>query len=288
MAAAYYCYECLRKPKGRDVKLSEGVCPSCHSEYRKVKNNKTRSQVVTRLARHRGIKPHRKRKRTTTYNEYLLTYKWRVIRTRIIDRDDNVCQNCGNPSTEVHHMSYQPSVMEGKDDSKLISLCRDCHTHLHDHLKTRFPEMRVGESVQHTCHVWGDLFGCEFQLPRKVTKAKPQITKKPKRKRSKKIGAVKGHKQPHGQDSARGRDKSQEKHRLAALMATLPKPQKSNVPLAPSVHPILRPTRRYCGALTKQVCNIKQKDPLEESKSKAMKQTCCLTRQRRKADKSSV
>lgn len=132
--AAYYCYECLRKPNRRQVKLST-KCPACKCELRRVKNVRTRAQVVTRLARHRGIKPPN---RKTEYQKYCASDEWKVIRDRVLERDSHTCQDCGKRAITVHHLSYRPEVMAGEDDSQLVSLCVPCHESRHpEHRKRR-------------------------------------------------------------------------------------------------------------------------------------------------------
>jgi hypothetical protein len=62
-----------------------------------------------------------------SYSEYLATDLWQVIRSRVLRRDRHTCHGCGSMATQVHHRSYGRSVMEGRDDSKLTSVCRSCH-----------------------------------------------------------------------------------------------------------------------------------------------------------------
>ncbi len=132
--ASYYCYTCLRKVWKRQARLST-LCPICQCEMRCVKTNKTRAQVVTRLARLRGIKPP---SRKTDYEQYCASKEWVAIRTRILDRDNCTCLDCNGHAVTVHHLSYSASVMAGEDDSQLISLCVPCHWKRHPkHCKSR-------------------------------------------------------------------------------------------------------------------------------------------------------
>ena len=66
------------------------------------------------------------------YEKYLNTKLWKEIKQYILDRDDNCCLVCLKekyPGIEfdVHHREYDRATMEGKDDSKLVTLCRRCH-----------------------------------------------------------------------------------------------------------------------------------------------------------------
>lgn len=64
-----------------------------------------------------------------TYQEYLTTELWRIIRNRVLKRDGNKCQICHyDNDLQVHHKSYDKDTIDGIDLSKLITLCRECHS----------------------------------------------------------------------------------------------------------------------------------------------------------------
>jgi hypothetical protein len=65
------------------------------------------------------------------YPKYLRSAKWKRIKKRVLERDQWICQCCGGRGTEVHHRSYDPAVMDGKDDSKLTTVCSGCHDTIH-------------------------------------------------------------------------------------------------------------------------------------------------------------
>ena len=123
----YYCYECLRKYRRREVEYST-LCQSCQVELRPVKNKRVRAAVVTRLARLRGLKAPSPK---DTYDTYLESPLWKIIRDRVFQRDEFRCVRCGSGADQVHHMSYAPEVMAGEDDSKLMSVCLACHESIH-------------------------------------------------------------------------------------------------------------------------------------------------------------
>lgn len=57
---------------------------------------------------------------------------WRDVRQTILMRDSYLCQHCGKPASEVHHIKhltedniYDPSVALNPDN--LVSLCWSCH-----------------------------------------------------------------------------------------------------------------------------------------------------------------
>ncbi len=65
------------------------------------------------------------------YEDYRKTKLWKSIKKRILERDQKQCGRCGGSAAVVHHISYDPPVMLGQDDSKLISLCNGCHSVVH-------------------------------------------------------------------------------------------------------------------------------------------------------------
>ncbi len=69
--------------------------------------------------------------RQDVYEAYMKSQQWFDIRKRVMARDDQRCLCCGKKATQVHHRSYHQSVMDGKDDSKLASVCGSCHSALH-------------------------------------------------------------------------------------------------------------------------------------------------------------
>ena len=63
------------------------------------------------------------------YSEYLATPEWASRRALRLKRDANVCQDCGEVASEVHHLTYEHIGVEELDD--LISLCKRCHAIRH-------------------------------------------------------------------------------------------------------------------------------------------------------------
>jgi 5-methylcytosine-specific restriction endonuclease McrA len=96
-----------------------------------------------RLARQRKkshkapSRSRRKKPRTSTktrpiggyasYKAYQRSSLWKTIRTRVLARDNHLCQLCSKAAEVVHHQSYAEAVMLGHDDSELYSLCNRCH-----------------------------------------------------------------------------------------------------------------------------------------------------------------
>lgn len=71
-----------------------------------------------------------------TYEELLLSDEWRAKRKHIIHRDKMQCRMCGNQKTselEVHHRYYVYNTSPWNyPDEALITLCKDCHTLIHE------------------------------------------------------------------------------------------------------------------------------------------------------------
>ncbi len=80
--------------------------------------------------------------------------EWETARKAALDRDEGTCRRCWLPATDVHHR--QVKGMGGTRNEKiayglpnLVSLCRDCHRHVH---------MNVAESYKQgwLVHSWDD------------------------------------------------------------------------------------------------------------------------------------
>jgi 5-methylcytosine-specific restriction endonuclease McrA len=70
-------------------------------------------------------------RRSEPYETYLQSDEWAALRLRIMTRDKFTCVACGNKSSCVHHRSYDRDTMDGKRLHKLVSLCNECHQHVH-------------------------------------------------------------------------------------------------------------------------------------------------------------
>ncbi len=64
------------------------------------------------------------------YSEYLNTPKWAAIRSRVLMRENGICQGCEiSPAVHVHHTTY-----DNVGDEllfQLVALCVSCHSKLH-------------------------------------------------------------------------------------------------------------------------------------------------------------
>ncbi len=63
-----------------------------------------------------------------SYRAYLQSSLWAKIRARVMGRDGWRCTICQSTNhVVVHHRSYDMPVMQGRDDSKLVTVCGECH-----------------------------------------------------------------------------------------------------------------------------------------------------------------
>jgi hypothetical protein len=59
--------------------------------------------------------------------------EWWAIRTKVMRRDDHLCQACReNAATDVHHKNYTHLYEEVLYD--LVAVCRECHGKIHGKL----------------------------------------------------------------------------------------------------------------------------------------------------------
>lgn len=104
------------------------------------KSGVTRSVVCAKGVRFRKAKANRKfnRKRDNrlllslgyeSYSDYLQSDHWRAIREAKLGIDPN-CEICDMPATQVHHTEYDKATLTGRDATKLVSVCRQCHRNI--------------------------------------------------------------------------------------------------------------------------------------------------------------
>ena len=60
-------------------------------------------------------------------NNKYLTYKWRKLRKKILERDNYICQSCGEKANAVDHII--PVALNGIDDeNNLRAICKKCNS----------------------------------------------------------------------------------------------------------------------------------------------------------------
>lgn len=66
-----------------------------------------------------------------TKRGYLQSSQWKSKRSQVLHHYNFICQSCGSPATEVHHLSGY-SQIPNEPLSSLTALCRDCHQLQHN------------------------------------------------------------------------------------------------------------------------------------------------------------
>jgi hypothetical protein len=80
-----------------------------------------------------------------TYSEKLKDPRWQRKRLEILQRDEFMCQKCGNgkKTLHVHHKSYRPKTDPWDyPDYIYITLCEDCHKEQHGDASIFFDGIR--------------------------------------------------------------------------------------------------------------------------------------------------
>jgi len=63
---------------------------------------------------------------------------WPTARKAALARDEGLCRRCSRPASHVHHRLRKGMGGELDENVKyglanLVSLCAECHRHIHDH-----------------------------------------------------------------------------------------------------------------------------------------------------------
>ena len=125
------CLECGSKTDGSKWLPQAGIDMSkvvafdeCLAETYKAEQNRNRTK---KLASER-------RERHEEYERYIReSDDWWDIRTKVMQRDDHLCQSCReNTAEEVHHKDYTHLYDEVLYD--LVAVCRTCHAKIHGKL----------------------------------------------------------------------------------------------------------------------------------------------------------
>lgn len=66
------------------------------------------------------------------YNEYMLSPEWKEKRIAVAQREDHVCQMCGQKVLVKYHIHHKTYARFGHEDlNDLMFLCEPCHAKLH-------------------------------------------------------------------------------------------------------------------------------------------------------------
>lgn len=65
------------------------------------------------------------------YDAYLQSSEWQSKRQIVLARCNGLC-SCGQPVSDIHHLSYENVFFEERSDfADLVGLCRPCHRREH-------------------------------------------------------------------------------------------------------------------------------------------------------------
>jgi len=64
-----------------------------------------------------------------TYKDFLRSDLWKQTRAKVL-AGFSKCLLCGQPSTQVHHMSYDTATLLGIRLYRCIALCEPCHKNI--------------------------------------------------------------------------------------------------------------------------------------------------------------
>jgi len=110
--------------------------------------------------------PKNPTKITTSYAEKLKDPRWIKKRVEILERDDWVCQNCGEDTTtlhvhqlHVHHTCYKAHINPWDYKKELlITLCETCHKKEHDKVNGHFKDVeRAVQDAKETGYLISDI-----------------------------------------------------------------------------------------------------------------------------------
>lgn len=64
----------------------------------------------------------------SSYGAYLASREWGIKKRLVRQRSGGNCERCGQPATEVHHLTYERLYNERLTD--LLHVCHECHEFL--------------------------------------------------------------------------------------------------------------------------------------------------------------
>jgi 5-methylcytosine-specific restriction endonuclease McrA len=113
---------------GEDFLLQEYKFGSLKEEPKK-KKKKFRSHKPSHIA----TKKQRKKNDKKTYQKFLNSPYWKMVRKEVLQRDKKMCTKCGSTADlQVHHLTYVNHGNEMYHLEDLVTLCEICHKKEHN------------------------------------------------------------------------------------------------------------------------------------------------------------
>lgn len=72
------------------------------------------------------------------YKLYLESDQWKILRQKVLERDNHICCKCGGKANQVHHEKYNLNVWIDVPMKYLKSTCKDCHKILDKERKEKY------------------------------------------------------------------------------------------------------------------------------------------------------
>lgn len=75
-----------------------------------------------------------------THKNLLKSKYWYFVKRKVFAIRGNTCEVCrrSNTSLHIHHMSYKIMFNEHKNTSKLLVVCKKCHSYIHNKRLAKF------------------------------------------------------------------------------------------------------------------------------------------------------
>lgn len=110
--------------------LDSAICQRCNNEFKYSRNGMAKGRIKAFCSKECRLGVDTRKVRINT-KEIIEQYprKFRDIRPKIKNRDNNCCSFCGfNKNLEVHHIDYNK---KNNESNNLLTLCKRCHTFTH-------------------------------------------------------------------------------------------------------------------------------------------------------------
>lgn len=109
-----------------------------------------------------------------TYDDYMQSEEWQILRQIVIDRQGGQCDICGRDITQIHHKSY-PKRWEDDSPDNLVGLCGRCHAEISGKIvsKSELVRQSIWDYVLVKAALIGNHYGpqiqeqCQFSPARK-------------------------------------------------------------------------------------------------------------------------
>ena len=115
----------------RDRQNAEFRAKYAKAPAKKIKNKKSTAQTLNYLSK--GHDDFVKKYRQLSYNDFLVSKYWSIVKSFVKKRDKNMCYKCLSKSKlHVHHITYKNHFFEHLHLNDLITLCYRCHKEEHN------------------------------------------------------------------------------------------------------------------------------------------------------------